>query len=397
MINNRAYYLDSISESVYNAVDYKYPLKSDTSLLDTSIIKVSKQGISIKTKFGEVVLKNDTSNSDEAATYSYIKMITKDGLVHIKGEFYEWGRDFLVSLTNGQKTELWAPPLFSPGRNLFISYFPSIGYEQMPNGIQCFKIENGKIEKIFEKEIDNWEPSEIKWESDTSFVIKRTKYDTLFNPHTDFLRMRIKVTDCTTNKHECSMDQLVLTDVFNSLVDKFQRYPVYPPPPPPDMIFPGGKYKVNVVGRKQYKELLSKIDSTRNVLSINDYTAFTLDSSDLIQRIKYDTTRKNYYGALRVFQLEKKPEILVNIDSLRKLSKFELMRYSRLQLVKKKEDPKFSFVYYGNLILSRVYIDNQCKYGFFIVELRCGFECDKDFIVFVTRGLKWSISKIVLL
>ncbi len=192
VINNKVYYLDSIPESVYNSVVYSFPGRGDTVSRDTSVVSITVDRIIVKSAEKPVVFRNDTSDTDTTARYEYKHTYGQLGFVHIQGLFYEWSSEFLINLKSGTKSEFWQAPLFSPGHKLVLSYSADLEGEMMANGIQLYKLENGEIVKVFERELDKWEPEEIRWESDTSIVIRRAKLDSLDNKHIDFVRMRLK-------------------------------------------------------------------------------------------------------------------------------------------------------------------------------------------------------------
>lgn len=192
MINNKLFCLDSISESYYNSINYKFPLKADTLPIDTSMIKILSNGILIKTQQKDVFLENDTTEGDSRVDYSYVKTLSSIGFVHIKAACWEWTNDYLINLKNGEKTRLWEQPILSPNKQMFISNSADLVATMMPNGFQLFKIDNGVIKNVFEKEIENWGPSEIKWESDTTILIKRLKVDDNYKEKYDYIKMNLK-------------------------------------------------------------------------------------------------------------------------------------------------------------------------------------------------------------
>ncbi len=192
VMEDRTYYLDSITEKVYNAVKYTFPLASDTTPFDPAVVIMNRDSITIQVQDRQVVFNNDSSDNDSYANYRYIKTLGNLGYVHIEGDFYEWSYDYLVNLNDGTQQEFWEEPLFSPDRKSIISYSSCLDTEEMPNGIQYFKLDGNGINMIFEINIPDWEPSEIKWESDTSIVIKRAKLDKNAKRHFDYLRMKFK-------------------------------------------------------------------------------------------------------------------------------------------------------------------------------------------------------------
>jgi len=192
VMEHKTYYLDSITEKTYKEVKYIFPLSTDTAPMDPTTVIINRDSITVVSQDGPVVFNNDSTDSDAYANYQYVKTLDKIGFVHIQGSFYEWTYDYLVNLQSGTQQEFWMEPLFSPNRRAIISYSGCMETDEMPNGIQYFKVEHGEINKIFEVNIPDWEPNEIKWESDTSIVIKRAKLDKNFKKHFDYVRMVIK-------------------------------------------------------------------------------------------------------------------------------------------------------------------------------------------------------------
>jgi hypothetical protein len=192
-IDGSIYNLDSITESIYNTTHYHYPGANDTIPLDTAKIKISQEGIRFYTQDNEsVLLKNDTIESDAMVSYLYQKTLSACNYMHVKGIYYEWTVDYLVSLKNGKQIAMWDAPLLSPNRQYIMCASADLESGEMPNGLQLFKIQDGQIVKVFDKNIDKWEPYEIKWETDSTIVIKRAKLDNDYNQHYDYLRMKLR-------------------------------------------------------------------------------------------------------------------------------------------------------------------------------------------------------------
>jgi hypothetical protein len=187
LIGDNIVYLDSIFEN-----DFKKIKTIKQKYADTSIVKIFKDSIVIKTASKNVVYRNDSSDSDSMARYELISIMPDPGYVHIKGFHWEWTTDRFINLKSGTETHFWDNPVLSPDKQKVIAYSCDIEAGFMPNGIQLFKINQDTIINLFEKEIDNWGPEEVKWESDTSLVIKRLSLDKDMQPKYDYLRFIIK-------------------------------------------------------------------------------------------------------------------------------------------------------------------------------------------------------------
>ncbi|MBV5282082.1 MAG: hypothetical protein JZU53_06550 [Paludibacter sp.] len=191
-IENRTVYLDSINLSEFETTHYDGIKEIDSLSVDTTKIIVKHDTILIFPKTGKkVVFANDTIEGENMVTYKYLKTMKLCDVVEIEVTYWEWSRIFLVSLNTGKQSELWDFPNFSPNKKYIISSSGGLESGEMPNGIQLYKIENNDIKLVFEKEIDKWIPTEIKWKSDSTILIKRAKLDKNDNRIYDYLKMKI--------------------------------------------------------------------------------------------------------------------------------------------------------------------------------------------------------------
>ncbi len=186
-INGKIYYLDSISKSTFQHVKNVLITKKP----DTSILMIQKESLVIKANDRIVVFKNDTTESEHSAFYNYKSFLPESGYIHIEGIHWEWTSDCFVNLKNGSETYFWDNPIISPNNKLLISYSYDLVAGFMVNGIQLYRIDTDTISNIFEIEIANWGPEEIKWDTDTSIVIKRAVLDQNMEASNDYLRMII--------------------------------------------------------------------------------------------------------------------------------------------------------------------------------------------------------------
>ncbi|WP_243349475.1 hypothetical protein [Parabacteroides sp. FAFU027] len=194
MINGKVYALDSISENYYNSVHYKYPSDQDTIPLDTNRIKQTKEGIKIHLQNNQIIfLKNDSTEQHSPFYHEYIKTLSHIPYVHVNAQYSEYSYELFINLKNGTKMELWEPPLFSPSKKYFVCASSDLIACFEENGIQLYKEKNGGFDKVFEKEILDWGPDEVKWENDSCLVIKRAKVDKTENLQFDYVRLRLKI------------------------------------------------------------------------------------------------------------------------------------------------------------------------------------------------------------
>jgi hypothetical protein len=192
VINSRMQYFDSVGASAYNSTRYIYPIADDTIPMAESKVKANREGVEISLdNGGKLTFNNATAGSKSFVLYRYNKILKPYRLVHITEFHNGWTINFLIRLKDGWRVDLWSAPSFSANREWFYTYSADLKTRDMPNGIQLFRIQGEIINKVFEKTVDDWEPGEMKWESDSTILIKRMKYDTTGKPHSDQIRMKI--------------------------------------------------------------------------------------------------------------------------------------------------------------------------------------------------------------
>jgi hypothetical protein len=191
-IENRIVYFDSATLAEFESTSYDGINNIDSLPVDTTKIIIKHDTILIIAKNGkEVIFANDTTEGESMVTYKYLKTIKLGDFVEIEATYWEWSRIFLVSLNTGKQSEFWDYPNFSPNKEYIISSFGGLESGEMPNGFQLYKIENNDLKLVFEKEIENWIPSKIKWKSDSTILIKRAKLDMNYNRTYDYLKTKL--------------------------------------------------------------------------------------------------------------------------------------------------------------------------------------------------------------
>ena len=172
---NEAYF-----KSISNNLEEVMPNKSIIINSDSLIIKCTEK---------EVVLKNNTTDGESMVIYEYLTTLHEIGYVHIRALCWECTEDIFINIKNGKEFTFWHNPIVSPNNTLIVSYCWDLEAQFMPNGLQLFKIVGDSIVKIFDWNISTWGPEEVKWESDTSIVIKRATPSDNIKYKYDFVRM----------------------------------------------------------------------------------------------------------------------------------------------------------------------------------------------------------------
>src|ERR1035437_2322000 len=201
---------------------------------------------------------------------------------------------------------------------------------------------------------------------------------------------------------ETNILENILPELF-SLDSTDLIFPIFPPPPPPTaQIYRYGKVIKNgtdSIGIKEYKEIISKIDKTRFVYSVEDSTDNSIIDSHLITlNLQWENLFTKYGNLIKSQNKSISKEIPVEFNETKKYGKYELIKRSHIFLnrldFKKNRNLNLTFYYFGNLIFSCPYLDKTESYGYIIYKRNCGFECDKTILVLIEKQKsKWTITR----
>jgi hypothetical protein len=173
LIGQKICYLEYISKAYFDSVDCPAFQAGDTLPYDSTVVRKEKSGLRIYLANGKnIFLRNDSSEGDSMAIYKYGLTYQKIHAVLVQVFRWDWSSFLLISLQEGRQCEMWAAPLFSPDMKYLICYSASLSGESA-NGVQLFHYSDGTGELVFEKNIEQWEPSEIKWASGSTLLIRR--------------------------------------------------------------------------------------------------------------------------------------------------------------------------------------------------------------------------------
>lgn len=177
-------------------VKYRSGLLEDT----LSIIKKEKRLI-LPINIKEPIVLTDSlveiGDPDERE-HNYYGQFKKEGFYLVGVRYWESYEFFLINKKTGEQTSLWDFPELSPKLGFFANTSLPYGMEGQTNGLQIWKIDNGKLIKYFEIDQDKWIPFKIYWESEKSLivqVVEKEKFDYFSSnkqPEYSYLRVNIK-------------------------------------------------------------------------------------------------------------------------------------------------------------------------------------------------------------
>ena len=202
---------------------------------------------------------------------------------------------------------------------------------------------------------------------------------------------------CWNNQAERDFTNSLINDIFLQIISADNYFPYFPPPPPPQSLDKFGQISTDSCKFKEYKDLISRVDTNRNVFSIEDSTVSIKNIDYVIASLKSEKKYK-YFDSLSIIESESsKNKIPIEINRIKNTGKYELIKRSSIlpkeYKYKSSRDLNWSFYYFGNLLFSKPIIDKSGRFGFLTFTLQCGFECDRTYIViFEKKNNKWIVT-----
>jgi len=148
----------------------------DTS--SNSLQKIKDQ-IIIKLKNGEEkvfqnFISDDITNN---FTYSFVGYVKEIGYYIILVKYYETGKYLLINEINGEIKELWGLPKFSKDFVYVICSSNGLFYDEVPNGIQLYRIENKELFLVFEVTLNDCGIENVFFDKNNNILIKLNEPD----------------------------------------------------------------------------------------------------------------------------------------------------------------------------------------------------------------------------
>jgi hypothetical protein len=113
-------------------------------------------------------------DGDDYIDYTYGGRLGNTPFLVFKVGYYEKLDYLLINLNSGKKVTTWGMPELAPdGKKLIsTSYDLDVGF--MHNGMQLFEVEPDSLHTLWEKELENWGPEEIKWLDNKNLYVKQS-------------------------------------------------------------------------------------------------------------------------------------------------------------------------------------------------------------------------------
>lgn len=171
-INGYNLVLNSITESEYKELSTK--IKSVKINKNTDCIKQSnKLTLPLDNGNSKVLHDKKSTNEIDDASYSFIGNIESLNQYVVNVSYYETSECLLIDQKTGDETKVWGEPIISPDLKHLFSYSDALGYDVMPNGIQMWKYEGGKLKLDWELKSEEWKPQSIEWLDNSTLIFTK--------------------------------------------------------------------------------------------------------------------------------------------------------------------------------------------------------------------------------
>lgn len=90
----------------------------------------------------------------------------------LHASYYESAAYFLVDQTTGRVDTLRDMPIPNPGHTRLAATFQGYPYEGVPNGLDIYTIQNGRLRREFNIEQLKWLPYDLAWTSDNALILQ---------------------------------------------------------------------------------------------------------------------------------------------------------------------------------------------------------------------------------
>lgn len=171
-VNGHILLLNFISESEYKELSQKVKSVKITNVAG-DLKQEDKLTLPLENGNSKVLLDKKSGNEVDDVSYSIVGKIEPLKLYVVNASYYETSECILIDMHTGEETKAWGEPTISPDFKHFFSYGDALGYDVMPNGIQMWKFENGKLNIDWELKPEEWKPQSIEWlDENTLLFIK---------------------------------------------------------------------------------------------------------------------------------------------------------------------------------------------------------------------------------
>ena len=164
-----------VQESSSNEQLFRNLKLTKTALLaGKNLVKKLNGRIVLSLEEGKKMSFSDySSNEDESLikTYTYLGFSHQMNLYFVQLMRYE-SSDYITISKKGKIDTLWSQPYVSPQGKTAVALSRGLEYEVYSNGFQVYETKTGGLTKVCTKIIEKYEPMDLRWINEKSFVLK---------------------------------------------------------------------------------------------------------------------------------------------------------------------------------------------------------------------------------
>ncbi|MDR0971917.1 MAG: hypothetical protein LBM25_06005 [Bacteroidales bacterium] len=147
--------------------------------LDTNNkLKKENNSYNIKLNNNKNIILTDSNSEDNPSYVKYLYIGRFNNYLCFEVYYYEISKILLINDYNGEKIEIIGNIYISPDMKYLINASQIMEYDQMPNIIQIWLMDNYKLNLITNINLeDNWIPENIKWIDNNTILFQKLHYN----------------------------------------------------------------------------------------------------------------------------------------------------------------------------------------------------------------------------
>lgn len=136
------------------------------------------------------ILRNDSSDDEDAwAIYHFAGTLHNIGYWYVDVTYYEWWNTILVNQQNGDTTITIGKPCVSPDKKFIMCGNVDLTAGFTANGLELYRLTNGKLVLIGLCELDDWGPKTISWKNANTIFIEQTRVNENLKEYSTFCKL----------------------------------------------------------------------------------------------------------------------------------------------------------------------------------------------------------------
>lgn len=138
--------------------------------------RVQRQGLNLTFKAANgrtAVLKNDTTDSEDAIAYLYWGELPNVHQWVVNVGLWEGRYVVLIDQRTGQRTDIWGQPAASPDGRYILASSYDLAAAFDANGLQLLQLGPKGPKLVWQRELNNWGPADVRWRPNGTIVVKQ--------------------------------------------------------------------------------------------------------------------------------------------------------------------------------------------------------------------------------